>query len=41
MNVLVQDGGVSRFDDLFKKTWDETETPAESDEEEGVVFSFI
>lgn len=41
MNVFVQDGGVSRFDDLFKNTGDENETPAESDGEEGVVFCLI
>jgi len=41
VNVFLQDGGISRFDDLFKKTRDESETPAESDDEEGVVCSFI
>ncbi|KAG0598823.1 hypothetical protein M758_12G103200 [Ceratodon purpureus] len=33
-SVFNHDGGVSRFDDLFKKNWEENETPAESDEEE-------
>lgn len=33
-SVFNHDGGISRFDDLFKMTRDKSETPAESDDEE-------
>lgn len=43
-DAFLQDGGVARFDELFKKSWDENETPetpAESDEEGVIVSSYL
>jgi hypothetical protein len=37
-----QDGGVSRFEDIFKKSWEQNEIPEEiNEEDEGLTLTFL
>lgn len=38
---LTQDGGVSRFEDIFKKSWEQNEVSEEiNEEDEGLTANF-